>query len=142
MIVGSDYEIFDRFLLWFYIPSHTREEFADIGYVENELYFSILSQVHPMVSENQKRIDSVVINGVKVERPNKSEHTSYRQFIVHGRAAREILSLFEKGDEITMDLGLSDGKVESLGVPFDSGQRFGVWSKLLFVCAEEITPAP
>jgi len=142
--VGSDFkiEIFDRFFLWFYIPSHTREKFADIEYVENELYFSVLSQVHPKVSEDQQRIDSVHLNGIKIDRPNKSEYTSYRQFIVHGQAAHEILNLFEKGDRITMDLGLSGGKVESLVAPYNSEQRFGVWSKLLFVCAEEIDPAP
>jgi hypothetical protein len=141
-ILGSDFELFDRFFLWFYIPSHTRETFADVTYIENELYFSINSQLHPKVNEDQQRINSVHINGVEINRPNKSDFTSYRQYIVHGQAAHEILNLFESGDKITMDLGLSGGEVESLVVPSNSEQRFGVWSKLLFVCAEEISPTP
>jgi hypothetical protein len=141
-LVGTDYESFDRFYLWFYIPSHTRETLADITYVKNELYFSILSQVHPKVSDDQQRIDSVHINGVEIDRPNRSEFTSYRQYVVRGKAAHDVLNLFESELTITMDLGLSGGEVESLVLPSNSKQRFGVWSKLLFLCAEELSPSP
>jgi len=142
VVIGRNYQIFDRFVLWFYIPSHTREKFAGIEYVENELSFSLLSQVYPKVTEDQQRIDSVHINGIKIDRPNKSETTSYRQFFTHGQQAHELLNLFEKGGRITMELGLSGGKAESFGVPSDSAQRFSLWSKLLFTCAEEISPTP
>ena len=142
MILGRNYQIFDRFFLWFYIPSHNREEHAGVEYVENELYFSVISQVHPKASEDQQRIDSVHISGVKIDRPDKFEYTNYRNFVVHGQVAHEILDLFEEEGRITMDLELSGGKIESIGVPSNSGQRFGVWSKLLFTCAEEITPTP
>ena len=142
LIVGTDYPIIDSFVLWFYIPSYTREEFVAIEYVENELYFSVLSQVDPKVSEDQQRIDSVHINGVKLDRPSKADTTRSRQFVVHGQAASEILNLLGKEDRVTMNLRLSGGKAKSIGVPNNAGQRFGVWSKLLLVCAEEISPAP
>ena len=142
MIVGADYEIFDQFNLWFYIPSFTKEKFAGIEYIKNELHFSVLSQVYPKVSEEQQRIESVRINGIEIPRPNKSETTSYRQFFVYGQAAHDILRLFQSEERITIDLGLSGGEIESLGIPSSSKQRFRIWSKLLFVCANEMAPSP
>ncbi len=139
---GYEYELFDRFFVWFYIPSHTRKMLDGMTYLENELYLSIYSQVYPKVREDQQRIDSVHINGVEIDRPNKSEFTSYRQYIVHGQGAHDILELLENEEAVIIDLGLSGGEIESVWVPSNSEQRFSVWSKLLFVCAEEIAATP
>ncbi len=142
-ISGTEYEIFDRFDLLFSLPTKTRRDFGSaIRYEEGKLYFSVYSQLYPFVSDDQKRIEAVQLNDIKFERPNKSETTSYRQFIVEGEQAHNILLLFENGEDITLNLKLSDGEVQSLRVPSDPGQRFAVWSRLLFVCAEELDKQP
>ena len=141
-LVGTDYEVFDRFYIWFYIPSFTKEEFHNIQYIKNELHFSLTSRRHPMVSEDQQRIDAVHLNGVELPRPWKSPTTSYRQFFAQGQDAHGFLELFESEEKGSLDLILSGGTVESIGVPSGPSQRFDIWSKLLFVCAGEMTKAP
>lgn len=140
-IVGSDYEIFDRFDLWFYIPSESRETLANVEYVKGALHFSVLSQRYPAVSETQQRIESVRINGVELPRPNKSPTTSYRQFFLQGQEARDMLDLFESEALIAIDMELSGGDNESLGLRVGADQWFDTWSKLLFLCAEEMVSA-
>ncbi len=137
-MVGSEYEEFDRFYMWFYIPSFTKEKFHNIQYIKNELHFSLTSQRHPMVSEGQQRIDSVHLNGVELPRPWKSPTTSYRQFFARGREAHNILNMFESEDKVVLDLGLSGGEIESIFVPSGPSRYFNIWSKLLFVCADEM----
>jgi hypothetical protein len=141
-MVGTDYEIFDRFYMWFYIPSFTKEKFHNIQYIKNELHFSLTSQRHPMVNEDQRRIDSAQLNGVELPRPWKSAATSYRQYFLQGREAHEILNMLNSEDKVILDLGLSGGETESIWVPSGPSQYFNVWSKLLFVCADEINSAP
>jgi hypothetical protein len=84
----------------------------------------------------------ILTSGVEIDRSNRSEFTSYGEFVVHGKAAHDVLNLFESEHTITMDPGLSGGEVESLVLPSNSKQRFGVWSKLIFLCAQEISPTP
>ena len=141
LIFVDEFEVFDRFFVWFYVPSHTRT-LSEITYLKNELYLSIYSEVHPKVTKNQQRIDSVHINGVEFDRPNKYDFTNFRQYFVAGQAAHNILSLFENEDAVAIDLGLSGGKIVTIVVPSNAKQRFGVWSKLLFVCSEEIAATP
>ena len=140
---GTEYEIFDRFDLLFSLPTKARRDFGSaIRYEKDKLYLSVYSQLYPSVSDDQKRIEAVNLNEVEFERPNKSETTSYRQFIIEGEQAHDILRLFENGEEITLSLTLSDGEVQILRAPSDPGQRFSVWSKFLFVCAEELDKQP
>ena len=141
-MVGTDYEVFDRFYMWFYFPSFTKEKFHNIQYIKDELHFSLTSQRHPMVSEDQQRINSVHLNGVELPRPWKSPTTSYRQFFAQGQEAHNFLKIFQSEEKITLDLALSGSDIESIGVPSGSSQRFAIWSKLLFACAEEMTTAP
>ena len=141
-MVGTDYEIFDRFYMWFYIPSFTKEKFHNIQYIKNELHFSLISQRHPMVSEDQQRINSIHLNGVELPRPWESPTTSYRQFFAQGQEALDILKIFQSEDTVILDLELSGGGIESIFALSGPSQRFNIWSKLLYVCADEMTAVP
>ena len=138
---GAEGQTFDRFMIWFYIPSHSRTT-PGATYVEKRLYLSIYSEVYPKISDDQRRIESVHVNDIELHRENTSEWTSFREYGTHGKVAHEILALLQSNKAVTLVLGLSGGEVATVSVPSKSAERFGLWSKLLFTCSTEIGGRP
>ena len=140
-LVGYEQAIFDSFSIEFYIPNESRT-YGGNSFVANEVYFFIHSKVNPKISDNQLRIDSVRIHDIEFRKHLYSAVASFRYFLADGKSARAILKRQEDAEPVTLILGLSDGKAESVAVPSNATDRFSVWSKILFACAEANIAAP
>lgn len=132
-------EIFDSFRFQFQIPNHTRK-LGEKTLNANELYLLINAQLHPMVNDEQARIESVQFENKMFGKIMDRPQASFRLRYLDGANALEIFRRLQKSDPVTLILGLSNNKSITVHVPSFEEEKFSVWSKVLYACAEFNTP--
>ena len=135
-ISADAYVTFGSFFLRFRIPTENYEG-SNKNFTRGALYLELVSSSGEKLSNQQRRIDSVVIGEHQfkryVDRQLYNPNTT-RGFYLEGSEARSVFNALRRSEQLELTLSLDDMTDRTLKIPNKHSGRFIVWADMLQAC--------
>lgn len=130
------YVTFDSFSLRFLIPMENYEG-SNKNFTRGALYLELVSSSGEKLSNQQRRIDSVVIGEHQfkryVDRQLYNPNTT-RGFYLEGSEARSVFNALRRSEQLELALSLDDMTDRILKIPNKHSGRFTILADMLQAC--------